>query len=300
MEQVLETRRAGNHDAPRRGSPERNWSLWLDDQIARAQREVTTQVVTLEPSLARVLLARNPNNRKMSDATVTKYARDMANGTWAFNGEPVIVSKTGELNDGQHRCEAVLAADKAIQVIFVVGTERDTRLTVDQGKTRVAGDYLGMSGHHDSLALAAMAKYVWQHREHGKLSQQGINSPTKTEVLMLVENTPGLEQSLSAISKKGSDSVGGRSILAFCHWTFAERSKDSVAANEFMDSLIVGSNLTSNSPILYSRNRLMAMRGRLRPNEKAELIFRAWNAHRRGETPRTMPILGGGLPAVER
>lgn len=303
MLQVAELPEESKHTSPLRSinSPDRNASLWLDDQIGRAQNGVITQVIELSPPLARVLLARNPSNRKISANTVENYARDMANGAWSFNGEPIIVSRDGRLNDGQHRCEAVIASNISIQTILVVGTERESRLTLDQGKMRMAGDYLGMNGHIDSVALAAVAKYVWQHANLGMLSSLSQFSPTKSEVLELVQTTPTIADSLKAIPTKGSDSVGGRSILAFVHWTFARVSGNKTNADLFIDSLVKGSNLGVRSPILYARNRLMSERGRLKPNEKAELMFRAWNAHRRGDSKvGSLPIKGGALPAVER
>jgi len=301
MHNVMERPGEGKNRSELRSvnSPDRNASLWLDDQIARSQSGVITQAVELTPALARVLLARNPDNRKVSANTIEKYARDMVNGAWVFNGEPIIVSRDGLLNDGQHRCEAVLLANEPIQVILVVGTDRNSRLTVDQGKARMAGDYLGMNGHVDSIALAAVAKYVWQHKTIGQLSGQTLHSPTKGEVLALVESTPTVAESLSRISKKGTDLVGGRSLLAFAHWTFT-RVSNRANADAFMDSLVNGANLGVRSPILYARNRLMNERGRLKPNEKAELLFRAWNAHRRGDKVASLPIKGGALPIVER
>ncbi|MGV0879467.1 hypothetical protein V6767_20240 [Martelella sp. FLE1502] len=281
-------------------SPDRNASLWLDDQIARAQGGVITQVVDLDPPLARVLLARNPDNRKVSANTIEKYARDMANGGWVFNGEPIIVSRDGKLNDGQHRCEAVLLADETIQAIIVIGTDRASRLTVDQGKARMAGDYLGMNGHTDSVALAAVAKYIWQHQSFGRVSHHSQLSPTKGEILELVATTPTIAESLKRIQKKGSESVGGRSVLAFCHWTFSRVTGSRTDADAFIDGLINGSNLGIRSPILYARNRLMAERGRLKVGEKAELIIRAWNATRRGGKVSSLQIKGGALPTVER
>lgn len=302
MQHVVESRSAGKQNAPLRSvnSPDRNASLWLDDQIQRSQDGVVTQVVDLTPALARVLLARNPDNRKVSANTIEKYARDIINGSWSFNGEPIIVSRDGFLNDGQHRCEAVILANEAIQAVLVVGTDRASRLTVDQGKTRLAGDYLGMNGHTDSIALAAAAKYIWQHQSFGRLSQESRMSPTKGEVLNLVGTTPTIAESLKRIQTKGSDAVGGRSILAFLHWTFSRVCGSRTEADVFLDALINGSNLGIRSPILYARNRLMAERGRLKPNEKAELIIRAWNASRRGDKVASLPIKGGALPTVER
>lgn len=299
MLNVDEAALAGKESSHRRNSTDRNASLWLSSEIEKAQAGVTTQIVALTPALARVLLSRNPGNRKLSLASVDKYARDISNGSWSFNGEPVIVSRDGQLNDGQHRCEAVIAADMAIDVVLVIGTERQTRFTIDQGKTRSAGDYLGMNGKHDGLALAAAAGFVWQHREHGRLSQQTAHKATKGEVMAVVDAHPDLEESLAAIPSKGSDLAGGRSVLAFCHWTFSRRTPRA-EVDRFFAMLVTGENLLASDPVLYARNRMITMRGKLNPNEKAELIFRAWGAHRRREKPKTLPILNGALPIVER
>lgn len=113
----------------------------------------------------------------------------------------------------------------------------------------------------------------------------------------MVDDNPTIINSLTEVKRKGSDALGGRSMLAFCHWIFSLASS-SADASSFIASLAAGINLSGRSPILYARNRLMADR-RLTPGERAELIFRAWNADRRGETPKTLPVLGGPLPIVE-
>lgn len=274
-------------------------AAWLAAQIEDAGDAVRTVTGKLTPSLARLLLARNQDNRRLSADAVEKYARDIVNGNWRFNGEPIVIAKDGLLNDGQHRCEAVVLAGEAISVIFVFGVDRDSRFTLDQGKMRMAGDYLGMHGHADPVALAAAAAMLWQFRNHGRLSTASIMRPTKTEVLATVGQTPSLSAALRVADRKGCNLVGGRAMLAFCHCIFGERAGEA-AATAFIDSLLTGASLSSRDPILYARNRLSDMRGRLRPNEKAELILRAWNAHRRREQPKTLPILDGALPTVER
>lgn len=285
---------------PSVNSPDKNASVWLDEQIDKAKFAVTTQVVDLTPALARVLLARNPANRKLSETIVDNYARDITNGSWAFNGEPIIVSDTGVLNDGQHRCEAVISADTAIKTIIVFGPDRDSRLTVDQGKTRMVGDYLGMNGHIDAVALGAVANFIWQHKNHGFISGSKNFRPTKSEILAFVDGHPNIAESLASVPSKGSDAVGGRAILGFAHWSFLAACSDKSTVELFLDALIKGSNLVPRSPILYARNRLMSERGRISPNDKAELLIRAWNASRRGDKVASLPIKGGPLPTVER
>jgi len=286
----------GNKDLFRNHSPEMKASIWVGERLKDAAKEgVVCCVAEVTPALARVLLGNNPANRRVSDVTVEKIARDIENGTFALNGESIIVAGDGGLNDGQHRLCAILMADKSVRSVIVFGPPRDTRVTVDQGRSKMVGDYLAMEGHKDSLALAAAAGYVWQWQNKGRLAKQSIERPNKGEVLAIVEEFPAISVSVASV---GGNGVGGRGLLAFCHFAFSSHaSKD--AADEFTASLISGANLLSRDPILYARNRLMSDR-RLSPNEKAELLFRAWNAHRRGETPKTLVVNDQALPKVER
>lgn len=280
----------------RTASPEGRATKWIDEQIALAAGKIGVGVVEITPAMARALLARNPGNRRVSEPTVSKIARDIEAGNFVVNGESIIVASDGSLNDGQHRLCAVVQTGMPIKSVVVFGPARDTRVTVDQGRSKMVGDYLAMEGHKDSLALAAAAGYAWQWQNIGRLSGQTNEKPNKGETIAFVDAHPNLSRS---VSKVGGNGVAGRGLLAFCHWAFSVTAS-STAADEFMEALITGANLLSKDPILYARNRLMADR-RLSPNEKAKLIFRAWNAHRRGEQPRTLIVTdrSDALPMVE-
>lgn len=273
-------------------------AMWLDEEVKKSKKGVTTQVVELTPALARVLIERNENNRKISPFFVDLYARDISHGAWRFNGEPIIVSSEGTLNDGQHRALAVIDADKSITVPLVIGVDRDTRTTLDQGRIRTAGDYLAMGGYVDPNVLAAAANYVWQWQTRGMLAGDGKSKPSKSELLELVQQQPDIAKCQAAVPRKGAPAVGGMSMLTFCHYAFS-RTAPFVEVTSFIEALTGGASLLSRDPVLYARNRLITERGRLRLNDKAEMIFRGWNAHRKGEKVTRLPILGGVLPVVE-
>jgi len=281
-----------------KASPDKRAADWLETQIAKSKDGVTSLVTELTPALARVLLNRNDGNRKISDSIVAGYARDMAHGAWLFNGEPVIVSADGKLNDGQHRCEAVILANVSVSALFVFGVERKTRTTLDQGKIRTVGDFLSMGGHVNTNHLGAAANCAWMYQAHGKIVRGGNQRATKSEVIAFVDTNPDIVKSVSFVQKSGSAPVGGPTILAFVHWVLWQRAGRQ-KADIFIDKLIDGADLNASSPILYVRNRLIVGRGRLRPNDKAELIFKAWNAYRRNETPRHMETTGT-LPKLEK
>lgn len=273
-------------------------SMWLDEEVKKARKGVTTQVIELTPALAEVLMSRNDGNRNISDYFVDAYARDIENDNWRFNGEPLIISSDGHLNDGQHRATAVIEAGRSIQAVLVIGVDRDTRTTLDQGRIRTGGDYLAMEGHSNANALAAAGNYIWQWQVRGTLSSGGKTKPTKSELLGLINSNPDIAESLMAVPVKGAPAAGGLSLLTFCHWAMSKVAPKA-EVDYFIAALTGGANLMSRDPILYARNRLITERSRLRPNDKAELIFRAWNCHRKGEKVSRLPILGAALPTLE-
>lgn len=280
-------------------SPEKRMADWLESQVTKAQKDVLVQTVDLTPALARVLLSRNDGNRRISDALVTSYARDISTGGWTFNGEPIILSLDGKLNDGQHRCEAVVAADKPIKTILVIGVDRETRTTLDQGRVRSAGDFLAMNGHHTANVLGAAASLYWQYLTFGQLARGSTQRPTKGEVMRCVEQHGDIAKSVSFCQRKGIGTVGGHSLISFVHFAVWKRA-GRMSADEFIKSLVDGVGLSAQNPILYCRNRLINERGKLRGNFKAELIFKAWNAQRRGETLRHIILTGNVLPKLEK
>lgn len=283
-------------------SDNRKLGIWLDKlvQDSLAKGKPVAQMVKLTPELASVLLDRNPANRKINETAVERYAYEIMGNSWVFNGEPMIVSDTGELNDGQHRCAAVIKSGKPIDVILIVGVPRATRTTLDQGRARTAGDYLSMEGHHNTNILAAAAQHAWQFQNYGMLNPRTmVGRATKSEVLKFVEVNPGLRRSLEMFSMKNSRGLGGQALLGFCHYAIGQVGRPEDVDNFFI-ALIEGVNLGRGHPALYVRTRMLSLIKDRDTNAKAELIFRAWNAWRKGQKLDKVWLQGGVLPTLER
>lgn len=277
-------------------SDTRRAALWLDEMGAKPG--VHTVVADLTPDIAAVLLERNPANRKIKPHKVQDYATDMKRGAWKFNGEPVIIASDGMMNDGQHRAAAVLESRTPIKSVFVFGVTRETRDTLDQGAPRASADYLAMRGTGHPSNIAAIGKAVWQWRTYGHLSRSGNKNPTRSEVLETVSVNPGIIKSFDFVNRPNARSLRSVSVLGFTH--FAIRSvAGQIAADFYMDALIDGTNLKRGDPILIARNRLLSDRGLFGAPERAELLFRAWNAHRLDQTRVIFRITGGDLPLLE-
>jgi hypothetical protein len=270
---------------------------WVADKINEAHNEPITELVTLSPALASILLSRNEKNRPVSQVGLERIKRDLEQGRWVFNGESLIVSIDGKLNDGQHRCRAVIETGISIRMVIVFGPRRESRMTLDQGVTRTVGHYLGMSGHTDANTLGTVANYYWQHKTRGYLSGYGPLRPTKAQAVDVVDSNPLLTDSIAYVSRKGAASLTTKPMLAFCHRVFAEASHVE-HANKFMDLLLSGAYLANRDPILYCRNRLIETRSRTNIQERAELLFKTWNAWRKGEKVDRIMIGGRSLPEL--
>lgn len=261
----------------------RRAKAWLAAQIKRGKQEVFGVPAELTPELAELLLASNPNNRTMSPHAVKSYARDIEDGAWDMNGQPIIVASDGSTNDGQHRCAAVVATGRSIPCMFIFGVERGTRTTLDGGRARQVGDYLQMDGHANSKQVASIARLVWQYDVIGRMSTSADDQPTKRQTLEFALENPALSDSAIFCQRGYQAVIGSLATLGACHFIFARLSKS--MANDFVTSLMDGVDLTKNTALHTLRERLLSektAKHRIPPPTAASIIILGWNAHRQG------------------
>lgn len=133
---------------------------WFRRQVRESQRQKSSAFCELTPELAQVLLLNNKGNRRVNSANLGAIMRDMASGRWAANGETIIVSKDGLLNDGQHRCFAALITGVSIETAVAFGVERDSIATVDIGRKRTGADRLGIGGVPNYVPMSAISNLI--------------------------------------------------------------------------------------------------------------------------------------------
>lgn len=270
---------------------------WLDQHIAAGRKRPVAEIVSLTPVLAALLLERNDTNRPISRGNSTNLQADVANKRWEFNGESIVVSATGSLLDGQHRCGTVVATGVAIETVIVFGPKDEARYTIDIGKPKSAPNYLSMKGWTDTNNLAAMLALLLQYRKTQSIPR-GYLRPTKTEILEAAETFKGAQASVDFVRDATKKKLGSRSVLAFCHYTFWKKSSRD-AADEFMRLLIEGEGLRKGNPVYYCRERLVGMDKGAWAETRIELVFKCWNAWRKGESINKV-VLTGSFPKLER
>lgn len=264
---------------------------WFDECVARGLTGVFSETTTLTPGLAGELLKRNPDNRNVRKAKLEQFIRDMQRGSWTFNGEPIIVSKDGLINDGQHRLRAVVEANVTIPILFVFGVEREARLTVDQGSARGAGDFLAMEGIENANLAASIGRLIIAIERENCTRLYRESDVTNIEVRQRVMSDPKV-----AIAAEYAMSVY-RYTKAFCAPTvigtafYLLSEVNPADAKEFMDQVSIGEELRRDTPPYAVRDALLALSRGMR-GKGIEVIFRGWVKHRAGEPLKIAKALG--------
>lgn len=270
---------------------------WLEANLQRGRREVfVIEKQKFTPEMAELLLERNPGNRKVVEANVANIARDISEGRFRFNGETLKISKTGELNDGQHRCLAVVMAGTAIETIVVFGLERESRETVDQGAKRTAGHILGMNSIPDANVMGNAARLVWQITVKGGISYGGGGAagkvwPTRGEIIECFNQHPKLLDSVTVGRKARKAKLGSIGLHTALHYLFSRKS--AAMADEFYGKLCDGIGFEGKTDPAYVLRRRLQEHTFGRDAEIATLTVDAWNATRAGETVKMLKLIVG-------
>ena len=268
---------------------------WLQEKISKGSNCVFAEMVSITPELAMEFLERNPDNRSVNRFRVEAYASDMVNGVWAANGEPIIISDDGQLNDGQHRLHAIIKAGIPVESLVVFGVDRSTRTTTNQGKSKSVGDYAGMEGTPNANNIGAMSRLCVAYYDKKTFVPGTISNAITLKYLR--ENIDELSASFVFVQgyyKSSYKQLIAPSVIAFCHYAFSKINKED--ANNYITQVMIGANLNPGDPALIVRNRLLGL-GKLR-SAKIEAVFHGWNAYRRGETRSIIQIKGGYVKLI--
>lgn len=258
----------------------------FDAWLRRGKTEVFTVTTALTPDLARLLLAHNEKNRPVLFSGLTRsvdaYAAAMARGEWLLNGEPLIMSRCGQLNDGQHRCYAAIQADAAVPVQITFGVERNTRHTVDQGIARSPGQILAMAGEADCNNLACALQFLYAHDAGQTLHAR----PSMDQLLDALERHPNVRAALLATAKLGAHYRLSRGYIAAAHYLCGRH--DLFHADQFLGLCTTGLHIANtNSPVARLRRQFeehSAKRKRLDRIEQAALYIKGFNNFLKGRT----------------
>lgn len=121
----------------------------------------------------RIFLANNIENRPISKSNYDSLTQEILRARWMFNGEPIIIGKTGQVLNGQHSLIALVLASEIhaeqpelsawtgeepyIDKLIVYGVKEDDAVvnTMDTCRPRSLTDVLYRSAYFKNLKLSA-------------------------------------------------------------------------------------------------------------------------------------------------
>ncbi len=110
------------------------------------------------PKMAAEFLKKNWTNRTVRNEHTDRIAMDIRSGRWDLNGESLKFDVDGNLIDGQHRCLAIIEADKAVDTLVVTGLAKTVQRTLGGVIARTFSDELTMRGVAYASICAGAAK----------------------------------------------------------------------------------------------------------------------------------------------
>lgn len=115
----------------------------INSEILNHIVKLTTEVVDVDPELAAIWLASNPNNREVNNAKVNDYCERMKRGEWMI-GDALMFDWNGRLVNGQHRLRAIIKYGKSIQFAVTRGYDPEVVNILDDNKRRNTTDVYTM------------------------------------------------------------------------------------------------------------------------------------------------------------
>lgn len=256
-------------------------------------RLIRAEIERITPAQAKELLAANRVNRRPRQGVVAAYRRDMEQGRWGMTGEPLQISRTGGLLNGQHRMLALAeAAVEWVEFMVVRGLADEAQTLMDQGATRGAVDALLLRHGHikNRTVVASVARWMVAHPDPG-VPGMIVNLKRKVsaaEIVAVYSDNPDIQEAADmAVSFKGHI-PGSASAIAYA-WLQLNRI-DPIACNEFFGAIVDMAFSASGDPRKAALKRLQVLAGdsesrgdKTTSVAVISILTRAWNAWRKGE-----------------
>lgn len=253
--------------------------------MGKQKQEVS--IISLTPEAARRLLANNTFNRPLKQARIKALAKVITDGRWKFNGASIVCARNGSLLDGQHRCHAVIRANKAVRTVFVKGVSSKAFDTIDQGVKRTGADIFHLCGVTNPSVVSSSLAVVHQNRcgyPEGSRSQQ--MNPDMDERIALFDVLADYEEVVRSVvhHRRQLKGVFGLSMLAGLIFLFQEQHR--TAAQRF---LLVFANVTAGSrdnPAHVARikfEELSQLEYKISRQAMCAYLKISWNAFAAGE-----------------
>lgn len=251
---------------------------------------IKSQVETITPATAiewlETVKSDDGSQRLLKQSHVDWLAKQITDGKWHLNGEPLIFDEEGRLRDGQHRLWAVVQAQKAVECLVVRGVGADTFITMDTGVARGGADVLHILGYKNVNTLNAALGWIHRCNVGGMMASAKAAGYTHEIGARMIEKHRGLADSVEWAIKIRNDVFLKHippACLAFLHYKFCMH--DVGAAESFFAKVSAEQPCAINSgPASFRKwlSNTAATQSRT-PKEIMAIAVKAWTAFLKGE-----------------
>lgn len=257
--------------------------------------------------MARRVLEKNTRNRPIKERHVLWLMDEMTSGRWQYNGEAIKWSVDNVILDGQHRLTALSRLDDSVSFPFLVvrGLPTESQDTMDQGRTRSAGDQLsidGLASDGESRIIAGGIRVYVQWMSGGLFGDAKEHRVSNPGVVRWAKDHPIemalMAEILTSTKVRRVKSRPSLTLAVLLHFYLI----DGEAARDFAEGLCSGASLAEGNPILTLRRRLERIREtNVQTSDRDVIAFFiiAWNAWRAGRSMEKFQRPHGGAWAPD-
>lgn len=249
--------------------------------IMSGENSIEVETVLIDPDTARKWLElHNTKNRKIQRNHIAAIARDIQNDFWMVNAQPICFAGnpfTAEGKDdatllnGQHRLYACIRADMPIEVPVAVNVSEKAWPTYDNQRKRTT---IRTGAKGDDRAFAAAYKLRWRLDEGYSL--ESTKMPSATELKLVAEKYPDMPDYFSE-ARKFSQFAPAGAMMFFIHMV---REEDPILADQFLQQLQDGLNVTRGNPVGKLRERLLSTKGEATRKQKLMTLIAGWQQYK--------------------
>jgi hypothetical protein len=248
--------------------------------------------VRITPEIAVEWAKRDTRNRISRRAE--RYAELMRRGEWREGtAETIKFGKSGKVLDGGNRLRAI--ADSGVTFTFDVAVGLDDALFafIDQGMPRTTRSMLEIGGWTDwqaTVGSTAAGMAVQLAKGNLPWTKEYISNE---EFNRFIDEFPGIKKSVAFVEKMPRlYPPMPHSRGAWLHFEFAKR--DLALADQFIEGLYTGENLSRKDPVFLLRRQLEQdkLRHEIKPvRSQLHAAIKAWNLARSGRSGTTSSAL---------
>jgi hypothetical protein len=259
-------------------------------------------VQTIHPIQAKRLLDGQIKNRKVSKASVKKYAEAMSDFKWVLNGAPIIFAN-GVLIDGQHRLHACIKSRVPLTTLVVKVADESVFSTLDTGKKRSNSDVVSTTNPVGAAtkvaAIDIVAKIDFDSKLVGNGAGARLNIPSY-EIEDYVKKYSFMETSVEETLPLARKLKVKKSSLAALHYILSRAALSQEDVNRFLGEVFGSYTAPVGSPTAVLKDAIVKGLISKTINKTPGWLIRAgilaWNSWRQGKKSQRLNV--GASPII--